>query len=177
MKTKKAKLLVFVLIVVLVTIVWGLVIGNKSVPLPKDLQEQLIHSANLEVLSLNPVPLVNSDKSDSIANTLLRYPILGHVKINNQNLRLALVNAVSKDIANANHPPTACILAPHHGIHCIDGSNSVLIAICYRCGDVLLERNGKDENYLIKMDSLFPPDSKQLFEKIFKEAGIKTDEK
>ncbi len=82
----------------------------------------------------------------------------------------------SKDISNAKHLQTACILEPRHGIRCIDGSNSVLIAICYRCGDVVLERNGKDDDYSIKMDgTLFSPASKRLFEKVFREAGIRTD--
>jgi hypothetical protein len=88
------------------------------------------------------------------------------------------VNAISQDMANANHPPSACILEPRHGIRCIDGSNSVLMAICYRCGDVVLERNGKEEYFLIKMDwGLLSPASQRLFDKMFKETGIKTDSK
>jgi hypothetical protein len=174
----KAKLLFLALIVVLIAVVWGLRIGNKSTskPLPNDLQEQLVHSASFEALSLSPIP--DSDNSGTNTDTLLRYPILGHVKIDDQNLRRELVNAISQDMANANHPPSACILEPRHGIRCIDGSNSVLMAICYRCGDVVLERNGKEEYFLIKMDwGLLSPASQRLFDKMFKETGIKTDSK
>ena len=172
----KRKLLFSVLIVVLVVIVWGLVVGNTSRPLANDLQAQLVHSASFEALALNPIPISDSDRSGDKTNTLLGYPILGLVKIDDQNLRQELVSVISKDIAKANHPPTACILEPRHGIRCVDGSNSVLIAICYRCGDVVLEQNGKDENYLIKMDgALLSPSSKKLFEKLFREAGVKTE--
>jgi hypothetical protein len=173
----KIKLLFLVLIVASVVIVWNF-IGNNSKPLASDLQKQLVHSANFEVLALNPVQIPISDRFDTNTNTLLGYPILGHMKITDESLRRELVSTISKDIAKPNHIPRACILEPREGIRCIDGSNSVQIAICYHCGDVWLERNGKDENYLIKMDGwLLSPASKQLFEKIFKEAGIKTDAK
>jgi hypothetical protein len=109
---------------------------------------------------------------------LLRYPILGRTNIDDPNLRRQLVDVVSKDIATANHAPTACVLEPHHGIRCVDGSNFIQIAICYRCGDVMVERNGTKEEFLIKKDDiLLSPASKQLFDKIFREAGIKTDTK
>ena len=172
----KRKLLFIVVILVSIVMVTYLVVGRKSQPLPKDLQEQLIHSASFEALSLNPEPILNSDKLSTNSDTLLRYPILGHVRIDDQNLRQELVNAVSKDIANANHLPTQCVLEPRHGIRCIDGSNSMLVAICYHCGDVVLSRNGKDEGYLIKMDKSLP-DSKKLFQKIFQTAGFKSDVK
>src|SRR5207244_5629814 len=147
----KVKLLSFVLIVVLVVIVWNLISRNRSKPLANDLEEQLIHSASFEALALNPVPISDLNKLGTNTDTLLRYPILGHVKIDDQNPRQELVSAISKDIANANHLPTACILEPRHGIRCIDGSNSVLIVICYHCGDVVLERNGKNEGYSVKI--------------------------
>jgi hypothetical protein len=178
----KVKLFILILTLVLMVIVWNLAVGSTSKSLSKDLQEQLVHSASFEVLALNPVPISDSDKFgtkfSTNTDTLLHYPILGHAKIDDQNLRRELVSMISKDIAKPNHLPRDCILEPRHGIRCIDGSNSVQIAICYHCGDVLLERNGKDEDYLIKMDGvLLSPASKKLFEKVFREAGIKTDVK
>ena len=148
----KRKIFFLVLIVVLAVIVWGLINGNKSTPLSNDLQEQLVRSASFEALALNPVPIPDSDKLTTNSDTILRYPVLGHVKIDDQKLRRELVSAICKDVAEANHSPTACILEPRHGIRCVDGSNSVLIAICYRCGDVVLVKNGKNKDYLIKMD-------------------------
>src|SRR5450432_953384 len=173
----KLFLIIPIVVLVLAVFIWDLVVG-KSKPLTNVLQEQLIHSASFEVLALNPVPVDKTDSLGTNIETLLSYPILGSVKIDDQNLRREIVGAVSEDIANAKHLPTACVLDPRHGIRCIDGSNSVLMAICYRCGDVVLERNGSDEGYLIKMGgALRSPASKQLFDKLFREAGVKTEVK
>ena len=170
----KRKLFFLVLTAVVAVIVWSLFGRNRSEPLPNDLQEQLIRSASFEALSLDPVPVFDSDKIKTNSDKIFRYPVLGRVKIDDQNLRRELVVAISKDVAEANHPQFKCMLEPRHGVRCVDGSNTVLIAICYHCGDVVLARNGKNEDYLIKMNGvLLSPASKELFEKIFKEAGIK----
>ena len=150
--------------------------GNKSSPLPNGLQERLVGSSSFEALSLIPVPISESDKEATNADVVLGYHVLGTVKIDDRKMRQELVGAVGKDIAEANHPPSSCMLQPRHGIRCGDGSNAVIMLICYHCGDVLLEQNGKPESYLIKISgNLQSPGSMKLFEKIFKEAGVKTD--
>jgi hypothetical protein len=174
------RILLFISILVVVVLVWGLANGSKSPPLPDGLQNQLVLSSSFEALSLNPTTISVSDpeKSKTNMDTLIGYPILGSVKITDDKLRKELINSVCKDIAEPNHRQYACMLEPRHGIRCIEGTNSILMAICYTCGDVLVERNGKDEYYLIKMNkTLLSPSSKQLFDKIFKSAGVKTDTK
>ncbi len=108
------------------------------------------------------------------SGTLLDYPILGSVQITNQDLIHELVMAVSYDIGHAFHPATLCGLEPRHGIRCTDGTNSILIAICYQCGEVVVQDNGTKSDYLIK-DNWQSPASRQAFEKIFKQYGIKED--
>jgi hypothetical protein len=171
----KKKVFLLFLILGAVLIIGGLINRYKSSPLSNELQERLIKSSSFEALALNPVPVPDSDKLTTNVDMALRYPVLGYVKIDNQKTKQELVIAVSKDIAKANHAPTACILEPRHGIRCGEGANAVIMLICYRCGDVVLEQNGKTEDYLIKMGGGFrSPDSMKLFEKIFKEAGIET---
>ena len=172
----KRKILFIVLLVVLVVIFLGLINGNKSTPLPSELAERLAHSANFEALALNPIPIRYTDKLVTNLDTILGYKVLGLAKIDDQKLKQELVNAISKDVAEANHARFKCMLEPRHGIRCVDGSNSVLMAICYHCGDVVVEQNKKEKYYLIKMgESLPSPASMELLEKIFTEAGIKTN--
>lgn len=172
----KRKILFLLLISIVALIVWGLINGNKSLPLSSEVRERLLTDSSFEVLAINPVAVPDSELIATNADVVLRYLVLGRVKIDNQKTRQELVNAVGKDIAKANHPPTACILEPRHGIRVGDGTNTMVMLICYRCGDVVLEQNGKTKDYLIKMgSSLRSPNSLKLFERILKQAGIKTD--
>ncbi|MBW8865090.1 MAG: hypothetical protein JF609_09265 [Verrucomicrobia bacterium] len=174
----RAKIFLVFLIFGVALIAWQLSSGNKSSPLPDGLQERFVGSSSFEALSLNPVLISESGEEATNADVVLGYRVLGTVKIDDRNMRRELVSAVGKDIADANHPPSSCILQPRHGIRCGDGSNAVVMLICYHCGEVLLDENGKSESYLIKTaGNLQSPASMKLFEKIFKEAGIKTDAK
>jgi hypothetical protein len=148
--------------------------AERSNPLPPDLQEQMLRSSSFEVLALNHDPQWALGATNAGTNMLLNYVILGSVMITNRDLRHELVDDVSDDILKANHGHSTCILEPRHGIRCIDGTNSILMAICYHCGDVVVRRNGKDDGYLIKEDGQSPI-SKEIFKKIFQEAGVKED--
>jgi hypothetical protein len=161
---------------VVALIVWGLIEGNKSEPLSKELQERLVSSSSFEALALNHIPTPDSKKSATNVDYAMDYAVLGAVKIDDRMKRQEMVNMVAGDIAGANHPASACMLEPRHGIRCRDGTNTVLVLICYHCGDVEVEQNGKTEYYLIKTGgSLRSPDSMKVFDNIFKEAGVKTD--
>lgn len=165
-----------IIIVGVGVIIWGLIVGSRGYAPSKVLQERLISSAAFEVLALNPVIIPDSQPLPTNSDCVLRYPVVGRVSLSDLEKKRELVDLVSSDMAHANHPPYACMLEPRHGIRCGVGSNSMVMLICYHCGDVVLEHDGKSDAYLIKMDGgLRIPASKRMFEKIFKEAGIKTD--
>jgi hypothetical protein len=170
----KRKWIILIVVVFLAALVLlsGTFFG--STPLPADLREKLVCAASFEALALNHIPLSELGLTNADTNMLMGYAILGSVSITNQDLRQELVDAVSYDIRRAYHPPSSCMLEPRHGIRCTNGTNSILMAICYECGDVVVQENGMESGYLIK-ENRRSPASRLVFERLFHEANVKED--
>lgn len=137
--------------------------GCKRTALPGEMSQALREGTEFELISLDPMDNKDSTAPDRL-NTFL---ILGRTTMVDKETRDALV----RSIEHSTLPRTvflACIFEPRHVVRVKHKGESFDFLICFACGELNVNKGGKRAG-----EFLFDRKDKNLFNKVFADAGLK----
>ncbi len=149
--------------VILIAVIGVGLSGCKRTALPEELSQALREGTEFELISLDPMDTKDSNAPDRLDAFL----ILGRTAVVDKETRDALV----RSIEHSTLPRTVsikCLFEPRHVVRVKHKGERFDFLICFACGELYVNKGGKRAG-----EFLFDRKDKNLFNKVFTDAGLK----
>lgn len=154
--------------------------------LSADVWNVLEHADHYELISVDPefpqamrnrgatrpveIASMPTTEATTRPGTINGFTVLGTLSIIDAKTQGELNDALRQSMKDWPHMVSGCIFQPRHALRVTKGSDTVVILICFHCGDVQASFNGKSQGYLY-VNSVTPP----IFNDLLKAAKIPQD--